>query len=232
MEARIATSARKTLGTLVGDLLGSYLVIDENDEIEPPANAESILPEDAPFSCGMKIELGLSAANFARTKSGLKELVLLRNTLVHDFINQYDIQSVDGCRVAIDALIAAYIRIEHHFEELREWAEDLDRGRRQMLEIFQQDSFHEIVASGIELNLTTSALREAADACAADGWTSVDGASRWIAERYPERTPKKIGCSSWRQAIHELRLFDIKYFEVDGVRTACYREKEGSANSC
>ena len=138
IDKRIAASARKTLGTLVGDLLGSYLV---NDDITATADAESCLPEGSPASVSMKIELGLSGADFARTKTGLKELVLLRNNLIHDFINQYDLQSVDGCRGANDALVAAYSRINCHFEQLLEMAENIDSARRQMLEAIRQDAF-------------------------------------------------------------------------------------------
>ena len=36
----------------------------------------------------------------------LKELVLLRNNLVHHFIDQHDLGSLDGCRSATDEAVA------------------------------------------------------------------------------------------------------------------------------
>jgi len=143
---RIATSARKTLGTMVGELLGSYLV---NDDITKPATVATNSTEGG-AALSMKIELGLSGADFARTKRGLKELVYLRNTLVHDFINQHDLQSVEGCRGANDELVAAYNRIERHFDELREWAEYIERARRQMLEEIREAMVNGIGVDGKE----------------------------------------------------------------------------------
>jgi len=228
--ARVEYFARKTLGILVGDLLGSYLV---NDEINAPTDAEPILPEDSPASFSMKIEVGLSGADFARTKSGLKELVLLRNDLVHDFINRHDLQSVDGCRGANEALIAAYDRIDIHYEELRIWAEYMERARQKIADVNQQDVIQDMMFNGIAADGSirwpaagiVRALREAAKELSVDGWVAVEEAGRWIAKRYPEQTPQKYGCKSWRQVVHESCLFDLEYHEVDGVRTALFREK-------
>jgi len=79
--ARIAKTARNTLGTLVADLLESYIGTDEIDE-HVDASPES---SDNGGSFGMRIGLTLSDADFAKTENELKELVLLRNNLVHRF---------------------------------------------------------------------------------------------------------------------------------------------------
>ena len=42
-----------------------------------------------------------------QTPDDLKDLVSLRNTLVHHFIDQHDLWTVDGCRAAQDALTTA-----------------------------------------------------------------------------------------------------------------------------
>ena len=109
---RIADNARKTLGNLVGDLIGSYVV---TTEIGTPVEATTSSPDDI-ISFGMRMHLHLSDADFARTENELKELALLRNDLVHHFIDQHDIGSLDGCRSARDALVAAYSRIDQHRE--------------------------------------------------------------------------------------------------------------------
>lgn len=62
----------------------------------------------------------------------------------------------------------------------------------------------------------------------ADGIDPRDG--RWIAERHPDQLPAKYGCSSWRQVVHESRLFELRYREVDGQRAAWYRAKQDSAH--
>ena len=118
---RIADAANKTLGTLVGTLLGTYVTSGEQDEVAEPDTPDNII------SFKMKMSLRMSAEDFDTTQNDLKELVLLRNNLVHHFIDQHDLWSQDGCRGAQESLAAAYSRVDQHFEQLRGWAEHMDR---------------------------------------------------------------------------------------------------------
>ena len=226
---RIADAATKTLGTLVGYFVGSYVVTDEVDTSD---EVTGIAPNDV-MSFRMRTQMSMSAEDYARTEADLKELVLLRNNLVHHFIDQHDLWSLDGCRGANDALLAAYSRIDEHFEQLRGWAEHMDQARRRAAEFVQSDTFHNLVANGIAPDGTVDwpaagivrVLREAAGELAVDGWTPVASAGRWITDRHPEQLPAKYGCSSWRQVVHESRLFELRYRDVDGRRAAWYRPK-------
>ncbi|MGV8691708.1 OST-HTH/LOTUS domain-containing protein, partial [Pseudomonas aeruginosa] len=132
--ARIEDAATKTLGTLVGQLFGSYVVTDGNGGEE----RDDDLPGDV-ISFRTRVQLSLSAQDYANTQADLKDLVSLRNTLVHHFIDQHDLWTVDGCRVAQDELGSAYTRIDQHFEQLRGWAEHMDQARRLAAEFVQSD---------------------------------------------------------------------------------------------
>lgn len=233
--ARVADTASKTLGALVGNLVGSYVV---TDDVGAPAEVTANAPENV-ISFGMRMHLSLSAEDYSRTQDDLKELVSLRNNLVHHFIDHHDLWSLDGCRGAQDALVAAYSRIDQHFEQLRGWAEHMDQARRLTAEFVQSDAFHDLVVNGIAPDGVVDwpaagivrALREATGELAVDGWAPVALAGRWIAERHPDQLPAKYGCSSWRQVVHESRLFELRYREVDGQRAAWYRAKQDSAHS-
>lgn len=227
LEQRIADAASKTLGTLIGALLGSYVTTAEmEDDSEPDARGGI-------FSFKAKLNLRLSTEDYERSQSHLKELLLLRNNLVHHFIEQNDLWSLDGCRGAHEALAIAYNRIDQHFEQLRGWAEHMDQVRRLAAEFVQSEAFHDLVIHGIAPDGSVNwhaagivcTLREAAAELAVDGWTPVTLAGRWIAERFPEHLPAKYGCSSWRQVVHESRLFELRYRDVDGQRAAWYRAK-------
>ena len=225
---RIADAANKTLGTLVGTLLGTYVTSGEQDEVAEPDTPDNII------SFKMKMSLRMSAEDFDTTQNDLKELVLLRNNLVHHFIDQHDLWSLDGCRGAQESLVAAYSRVDQHFEQLRGWAEHMDQARRLAAEFAQSDAFRDLVINGIAPDGSVDwpaagivrALHEAADQLAVDEWTPVTTAGRWIAERHPDQLPAKYGCSSWRQVVHESRLFELRYREVNGQRAAWYRPKE------
>lgn len=224
---RIADTAGKTLGTLVGTFLGSYVTTDEDAET-PITDA----PTDA-ISLGMRTHLRISEEDYVRTQDDLKELVLLRNNLVHHFIEQHDLWSLDGCHSAQDALASAYNRVDQRYEQLRGWAEHMDQARRLAAEFVQSNTFRDLVVNGIAPDGSVDwsaagivrALREAATDLAVEGWTPVAMAGRWIAEKQPEQLPAKYGCSSWRQVVHESHLFDLRYREVNGQRAAWYRVK-------
>lgn len=226
---RIEDTATKTLGTLVRQLFGSYVVTEGDDvsEKDPDLLADVI-------SFRTRVQLSLSAEDYVRTQADLKDLVSLRNALVHHFIDQHDLWTIEGCQIAHDALTTAYTRIDQHFEQLRGWAEHMDQARRLTAEFVQSDEFHDLVVNGIAPDGTVDwpaagivrALREAAGELAVEGWTPVATAGRWISERHPEQLPAKYGCSSWRQVVHECRLFELRYRDVDGRRAAWFRARE------
>lgn len=232
LEKRRAETARKTLGTLVGDLIGSNFI---SNKIDTPITTmdDSSVPA---ISIGMRMWLNLSDEDFARKEEELKELVRLRNDLVHHFISQHNIGTLEGCRRGRDALVTANDRIDKHDEELRTWAEDLVRMRRAFAGFLQSDVCHDLFVNGIMPDGTVQwpaagivrSLRCAAGELAVDGWTRVNEAGRWIEEREPEQRPTRYGCSSWRQVVHESRVFELRYFGTDGQRSAWYRERGGT----
>lgn len=234
-EANLSRTRISTLGPLVKELTESFLVSDDtSSSVDSP-----MLPLGQNTWLGMRFELALSADNKARAERELKELVRLRNNLVHHFIDQYDLGDADGCRKAREALTAARSTIGDCFENLREWCRHLDQTRQQAARFFESAEFHDFFVNGILLDGTVNwpsagivdALHEAVEELSVQGWTTVIQAAQWIAERHPEQRPEKYGCGSWRQVIHESGLFELLYREVAGKREACYRPKRtGSQN--
>jgi hypothetical protein len=208
-------------------LLGSCVVAEGADTADDATVNE---PEDVPYFA-VRMQMSLFAEDHIRTQSDLKELVLLRNNLVHHFIDQHDLWSIDGCLTARDALVSAYERIDKNYEQLRGWAAHMDEARHQVLEFMQSDAFYDFMFNGIAPDGTVHwpaagivrALREAANELAVDGWTPVAAAERWITERSPDQLPNKYGCASWRQVLHESRLFELRYRDMAGQRAAWYR---------
>ncbi|BCF96619.1 hypothetical protein PPGU19_011880 [Paraburkholderia sp. PGU19] len=71
------------------------------------------------------------------------------------------------------------------------------------------------------------ALREATTELAIDGWTRLTDAEAFVVERYPDQTPDQYGCRSWKQVLHESRIFELQYRENSGAsRSAWFRERE------
>jgi hypothetical protein len=227
-DARIQDAATKTLGTLIGRFLDDYLVTEGSER--------EILGDNTPsdvISFGFRMNLQMTADDHARTRDSLKELVDLRNGLVHHFIEQYDLWQVDGCAAAREYLLTCYARIDGHYEQLRSWAEHMEQARQLAASFMQSSAYHDLVVNGIAPDGIVdwgaagcvSALREAIRALAVDGWASVDAAADWISAQYPDQTPEKYGCRTWRQVIHESRRFDLRYRNEDSRKQAWYQER-------
>lgn len=227
-DARIQDAATKTLGTLIGRFLDDY-VVTEGSERE-------ILGDDTPtdiISFGFRMNIQMTVDDHARTRDSLKELVALRNGLVHHFIEQYDLWQADGCVAAREYLLICYARIDEHYEQLRSWAEHMEQARQLAASFMQSSAYHDLVVNGIAPDGIVdwgaagcvSALREAILALAVDGWASVDAAADWISAQHPDQTPEKYGCRTWRQVIHESRRFDLRYRNEDSRKQAWYQER-------
>jgi hypothetical protein len=230
-EDRIEDAAGKTLGTLVGSLFEAFFT---TDGVAKVAKADA---SDNNTLFTVKTSLPMSVEDYDRTQKDLKELVLLRNNLVHQFIDQHDLSSLDGCRDGHDFLVSAYGRIDQHFERLRGWAELMGQVQRLASKFAQTDVFENLVINGIAPDGSVDwpvagivqALLEASTALAIEGWTPVASAERWIAETYPDQRPAKYGCSSWRQVVHQSHVFELRYRETDGRRAAWYRVRQTNA---
>lgn len=210
-EERVSIVHKKTLGTLVGLLTENYLKV-------PGLPAEPEQAEDTDriwFS--FRYQRELPEELYVETKAALKELVDLRNDLVHHFLQRFDLWSADGCIAAELYLDECYETIDGHYLTLRDWAKSMDEARHLMASFMQTKQFEDVF-NGIWVDGTvhwpssgiTACLREAESQLAQAGWTPLFDAISWIAKTYPDQTPKRYGCSSWRHVIHQSQQFEIR----------------------
>ncbi|KUM38802.1 hypothetical protein AR540_13020 [Pseudomonas sp. EpS/L25] len=222
---RVASVASQTLGQLMNQLLGNYLVTEGTVCPAPELASESA------FSMSMSVQLSLSATEHQRLREDLKALVQLRNTLVHHFLERHDLWSLTGCQQACAALTEADALVDRHLEQLKGWAKGMDEARSKLADFVNSEAAHDLIVDGLAPNGQVvwpyagcvQALRTAAQVLAVEGWTSVAAAGQWIVQHHPEQMPRRYGCSSWHQVIHESRLFETKRREVDGRFERCYR---------
>lgn len=215
---RVAEARGKTLGMLVGEMMGSFLVAAGKEGIGSSR-------EDAP-SVSFRMQLILSDEELIRTQTDLRDLVKLRNDLVHHFLEQHELVTQEGCLEAQSALALILDRITQAYGELRSCAEDFEQTRKLTVEYLASPEFQDFVIDGrVPWSLTeiAEALKEAARELATEGWAPVDAAVQWVNEKYPDEQPDVYGCASWRQVIQETRLFDLRYRLSNGSRQAWYR---------
>ena len=229
LEQTISCAQRETMGTLVGRLTESFLTPPTNEE---ESQTQAYAGDQIWFSYRHQLEM--PAEHYEATKVAIKELVDLRNKLVHHFIEHFDLWSESGCQAADGFLEERYETINKHCLTLQCWAKAMVEARAKMALLVQSQAFSDELFDGIRgdgsVNWPGSGicccLREAETKFAEDGWTRLEAAILWIGGTYPEQTPKRYGCSSWRHALHESRQFEIRKSQADNERTAVwYRSK-------
>ena len=220
---RMADLRGKTLGALMGEMIGSFIVASGTEGMGPSQ-------DDAP-SVAYRQQIVLSEDEFSRTQADLRELVKLRNDLVHHFLEQHQLRTHEDCLKAQEALGLALGRIAQAYDDLRSWAKDMDQTRKSVAKYFASPEFTDFIVHGRVPWPNTGivrALKEATEEQASEGWTPVDAAVQWINEKYPDEQPDGYGCTSWRQVIHASQMFDLRYLEHGGPRRAWYRLRENA----
>lgn len=222
LTAHIEETRRKTMGLLVGDMMGSFLV---------PAGQESVSDEievASGSSFAIRLGIALPSIEFARLETEHRALVALRNSLVHHFLAEHDLRSEAGCDVARQSLGAALDRVTRAYSDMHRLAIEIEVAHNAMANMLAAPEVCDWIASGrLPWHAATivQALLNASTALAPCDWTSVAAAAEWIAANYPDESPKGYGCRTWRQVIHDSGLFELQIRKADGHRHAWYRPR-------
>lgn len=217
-DARMASVHKTTLGGLVSLFTGGYLLAE--DESGPAQETDDKSPGDKLWF-SFQQRMAMSAERLEAITAELKELVDLRNELVHHLLERFDLGQLDRCEAAVAYLDASRTTIDRHYQTLRTWAEQMDNARALAASFMNSDAFTDLLINGIApdcqvhwpVSGIVSGLREAEQALAPSGgparWIELNAAIAWIAKQHPDQTPKRYGCSSWRQVLHESREFEV-----------------------
>ncbi|WP_349735980.1 OST-HTH/LOTUS domain-containing protein [Pseudomonas jessenii] len=229
-EQKVACAQNKTMGTLVGMLTESFLTPPHPNEEE--SQTETDVGDQ--IWLRHRYQLEMTAEHYEAMKADLKELVDLRNNLVHHFIERFDLWSESGCQAADGFLEESYEAINRHCLNLQCWAKTIDVAAAKVAWLMPSQAFEDALIDGIREDGSVywpgsgicRCLREAETKLAEGGWTRLEAAIRWIGGTYPEQAPKRYGCSSWRHVLHESQQFEIRKSQADNERTAVwYRSK-------
>jgi hypothetical protein len=159
----------------------------------------------------------MSSADYMTTTRKLKELVGLRNRLVHHFLDGFDIWSEEGCHAATTFLDDSYQCINAEFERLQAWARTADQARAHAAEYFSSDEFKRELADRLraDQNLATDGSpvvqRLQSEATRSpNGWVNLGAFAASLAKLDPDETPTKYGYRSWRHFLQASGQFEIR----------------------
>ncbi|RWA53787.1 hypothetical protein AU476_12810 [Cupriavidus sp. UYMSc13B] len=212
-DAQVASVQKQTLGTLVGMLTDNYLTPSQDDDA-----ASEDESGDGGLWVRVRSQIELDPERYEAIRTALKELVDLRNELVHHFLQRFNIWEAEDCAAADVHLDASFETIDGHYLTLRGWAQSMEEARAFAASFMSTSTFEDLVVNGIcpdgSVNWPTSGavscLQEAESRFATNGWTELNAATAWIREQHPDQQPQRYGCGSWRQVIHESRQFEIR----------------------
>lgn len=215
--ARMEALSKKTLGHVVGVLTESVLT---RQSTSSGTVADDETPSDvSEIQFRARFNIALPEERHQKTLAGLQALVDVRNELVHHFLEKHDIWTESGCVEAQAYLDACFEQVDERYMELHAWAKSSVESRKYMASLMQTTEFRDFLlhgirpgGAGVEWGWSTivELLREAETALAQDGWTPLNDAIAYIRNAHPEHTPRRYGCSSWRQVLHESRQFLVR----------------------
>lgn len=214
---QIEAVSKKTLGQVVGDLTGNFITPTLGQPDTEPSDEPPVDPKQPWFSVSFR--MAMAESDHLETQQKLADLVGLRNDLVHHFLEKYDIWTEPGCLAADVYLDDCFKLIDAHYQELKGWAQHNLDTRAQMGSFMKTPEFRDFFVHGIFPGgagvswascTIVNLLRDAEAALAKDGWTFLKHATEFIRKQDAEHTPKRYGCSSWRQVLHESKQFEIR----------------------
>lgn len=218
-----AALATQTLGGLVTTLSSSYLSPRLANEATEP---EWEPPDNKQIWFRMATRISLEPENYERVVSGLRDLVSLRNRLVHHFIEMFDLRSIDGCAAADAFLEESHAQIDLRCKEAQNWLRVLDESRKKMASFMSSATWLDWFIHGIQpdgvidwrLSSMVEHLREAEGALAVDGWAALSQVVERMRMLHPDYTLERYKCVSWRQVLNDCGRFEQRCLEGTGSK--------------
>lgn len=213
-DAQVSSTQKKTLGTLVGMLTERHLSLPDTAETEEDSDQDT-----QSIWCSFRFRLELDQQRYQTTIAALKELVDLRNELVHHFLARFNIWELQACTDANAYLDASYETIDGHYLTLRSWVKGMEEARAHLAAFMRTSTFEDLLVNGIAPDGTVDwpasgavrCLREAeSNLKTAQGWTHLSTAIAWIQAHHAEQRPSRYGCGSWRHVMHESQQFEVR----------------------
>ncbi|WP_156873855.1 OST-HTH/LOTUS domain-containing protein [Perlucidibaca piscinae] len=200
------TERTKNLG--MGQTLDRFI---ENFIIETEKNADE---EAQSKSINLQSYIIKDSKEKLQAINDLKNLVAMRNRLVHNLLDRHETWKLNSIIETQDHLKNCISQTDQQLNVLRSWKESISIGIRFLAENLDYISQEPI----------KSAIHEAYDRNKRDdGWCSVNDAKAWISKNMPYLSPSQFECTTWQQAIHELKEFTIKTLDSEMKKQKYFR---------
>ena len=122
--------ANMTLGGLVGLFCSEVMVAEAREETE-------VVSEEFPNQLAFDTHFSISVdqAEHVKLIASMREMVQLRNDLVHHLIERFNLTCLEGCADALAFLQSAYERAENFRKQLNQFGEQMLVSRQHIQEL-------------------------------------------------------------------------------------------------
>jgi hypothetical protein len=231
MEDRTCKFEGMTLGRLVGEFTSNYM---RPTPAEGKASGDDPAPPGLEATFRITVTTYISQQDHDRITGQLRELVQLRNKLVHHFWGSFDLFGIPGCVAAVQYLDDAYQTISLHGKAIADFLKGMAEVRQQVGEYLGSSEAENLIDYGIPPDGKTSwidtpivhALNAALVIQGQDGWTSLADAVATIRTKDKKLTPKRYGMRSWRHLLNETKLFEVQKRVDAGEVRVWYRSRK------
>lgn len=234
IEEQLATQhldyATNTLGTLVRLVTTEFLLEDGQEPLPGPDVPDVLVP-----TFHVRHNLLMAPGQLETMRQELAELVAWRNDTVHHLATLYPLNTAQGCRDAQQYLESFSGKLDRHRKEIESWVTGMVHAHQQHLQLMSSPEYLDMVFDGIlpdgsvqwDVSGMVRALRNAARTRGEGAWMPLDEAIVWIRREDPTQIPSRYRCSTYRQAIHESRAFDVRREPGgDGRMVFLYRPRD------
>ena len=145
---RTEMRAKANLGNLAKEMFQTFVVAVDagaNDLPDDPVRADVA----GLNRVRLLNQVQLSSDQLETAKAAIRELVDMRNDLVHHLVEIFDVWTVDGCLAARLYLEECHRRIDIHLDQLRQWAQGMDNARALAASFMQTGTFIDLFDNGI-----------------------------------------------------------------------------------
>lgn len=233
IEEQLATRhqdyATNTLGTLVKLVTTEFLLEDGQEPPPTPDRPEVLVP-----TFHMRHHISMAPERLEAMRQELAELVAWRNDTVHHLATLFPLNTAQGCQAAREHLERFSEKLTRHREEIESWVKGFVDAQGYWAKVVSSPEYQDHVLDGIlpdgtvqwDVSGIVRALRNAAGQRGAGAWMPLDEAIVWIRREDPTQIPSRYRCSTYRQAIHESRAFDVRREPgADGRMVFLYRPR-------
>jgi hypothetical protein len=215
----------------LGQVAGQFLENTHGDYKETEEDLPELLEKKMHMSFSFKIQSDEEL--YLLTKANLAKIIQERNELIHQFVLNFNLNTIESLIGAGSYLDAQREALLPEHENVKQNLKALDEGRRELAKLFVSGEADRLwKLDELRQEYVVKLLGRIIEvAKRVDGWTLVVHAGQLLHQNAPDQlkeAKKKYQCRTLKDLILKTEIFDLKDEQTPkGGKRAIYRLKDG-----